>query len=294
MDNLITVCDYNADWALKEGYLDPKPVPGFMSREEVIRFYGTLGIDGVEIREDYWSDCPPSFLRKITREAGLPIYAHAFTVDLAQRTAPERRAAADRARAMLDRSAEMGAKLAMIFPGEVKEGVEARLLHDWVVEGLIDCSAHAAALGITLVFENIDYEPWRPIYGTPQQCVEICKAVNSPALRLVCDVCALLFVEQDPLEGLRTMAPYVVHLHLKNSRPVMPGEKAARSRDTEGGRRLTGTVLDGGLVSIAAILDELKSMDYRGRLLIEYQGENDPRVALRYNLEYLRRQMQGR
>jgi hypothetical protein len=56
---------------------------------------------------------------------------------------------------------------------------------------------------------------------------------------------------------------------------------------------LTGTVLDGGLVPIPAILDHLRQMNYPGALLIEYQGENDPRVALPYNIEYLRRQMRS-
>ena len=52
MNNPLTLFDYNADWALKSGYLDPKPVEGFMSREDVLALYGSLGIDGVEIRED--------------------------------------------------------------------------------------------------------------------------------------------------------------------------------------------------------------------------------------------------
>jgi sugar phosphate isomerase/epimerase len=90
------------------------------------------------------------------------------------------------------------------------------------------------------------------------------------------------------------MAPYVVHIHLKNSRPAYPGERVLRKRDAIDGRTLTGTVLDGGLVPIPALLDELKSLDYHGCLLIEYQGEIDPRIALPYNVEYLRRQMQGR
>ena len=90
------------------------------------------------------------------------------------------------------------------------------------------------------------------------------------------------------------MSPYVVHVHLKNSRDVKLSEKAVRTRASIGGRVLTGTVLDGGLVPIAGVLDELKQMDYKGALLIEYQGENDPRIALAYNVEYLKRQMKDR
>jgi sugar phosphate isomerase/epimerase len=118
--------------------------------------------------------------------------------------------------------------------------------------------------------------------------------VNSPGRRLICDACAALFVEQDPIQLLKTMSPYLVHVHLKNSRDVMANEKVFRTRSSVGGRVLTGTVLDGGLVPIAALLEELKRISYKGSLLIEYQGENDPRIALAYNVEYLKRQMRHR
>lgn len=294
MKNPITLFDYNADWALKEGYLDPKPSPGFMTRDDVIELYRSLGVDGVEIREDYWGDCSTQHLLKMTREVGLPINSYIFTVDLAVPDGAQRRAAVDRVCFLLDRSAELGAKIAMIFPGEVKTGVELRQLRDWVIDGLGESAAYAKKIGITLAFENIDYPPWRPIHGTAEQCVEICLAVNSPALRLICDPCAALFVEQHPVELLRTMSPYVAHVHLKNSREIVQGERVWRKRESVGGRVLTGTVLDGGLVPIPAILDELKRLNYQGALLIEYQGENDPRVALPYNIEYLRRQMKDR
>lgn len=294
MKNPITLFDYNADWALKEGYLDPKPSPGFMTRDDVIELYRSLGVDGVEIREDYWSDCSTQHLLKMTKEVGLPINSYIFTVDLALPDGGQRRAAVDRVCSLLDRSAELGAKIAMVFPGEVKAGIELKRLRGWVIDGLSESAAYAKKIGITLAFENIDYPPWRPIHGTAEQCVEICLAVNSPALRLICDPCAALFVEQDPVELLRTMSPYVAHVHLKNSREIIQGERVWRKRESVGGRVLTGTVLDGGLVPIPAILDELKRMNYQGALLIEYQGENDPRVALPYNIEYLRRQMKDR
>jgi sugar phosphate isomerase/epimerase len=294
MKNRITLFDYNADWALKEGYLDPKPVPGFMTREEIIDLYGSLGVDGIEIREDYWGDCSTAYLKEITGDRGLAINSYVFTVDLSLPTANQRKAAVDQVRQLLDRTADLGAKIAMIFPGEIKDGIAVRQLRDWMVEGLSQCADHAKKNGITLALENIDYPPWRPIHGTSNQCVDICQAVDSSALRLICDVCAALFVEEDPIRLLRTMSPYVVHVHLKNSREPMVGERVLRTRETIGGRILTGTVLDGGLVAIPAILDELKTINYQGCLLIEYQGENDPRSALPYNIEYLKRQMKDR
>jgi len=76
MNNPITLFDYNADWALKVGYLDPKPVPGYLTREEVIESYRALHVNGVEIREDYWGDCTTKYLRGITWEQSLPINSY--------------------------------------------------------------------------------------------------------------------------------------------------------------------------------------------------------------------------
>ncbi len=294
MDNKITMFDYNMDWLLKDGNCDPRPIPGTVTREEIMAFYGSLGVDGVEIREEYWGDCTVDYLKNLAADAGLPIVSYIFHVDLAMPSATERQAAVHRARSFIDRTADLGAGIAMIFPGASKERYSADQLRQWVIDGLGACVDHAQARGVTMAFENIDYPPWRPIHGTAEQCVEICEGVGSPALRLICDPCAALFVNQDPVELFRTMAPYVVHIHLKNSRPAYPGERVLRKRDAIDGRTLTGTVLDGGLVPIPALLDELKSLDYHGCLLIEYQGEIDPRIALPYNVEYLRRQMQGR
>jgi sugar phosphate isomerase/epimerase len=124
LKNSITLFDYNADWALKEG-LDPKPIRGFMTREEVIDLYRSLGVDGVEVREDYWGDCTPGYLKEITVNRGLPINSYVFTVDLSAPTTEQRKAAVDRVRYLLDRTADLGARIAMIFPGEVKPGLNS-------------------------------------------------------------------------------------------------------------------------------------------------------------------------
>jgi hypothetical protein len=56
-------------------------------------------------------------------------------------------------------------------------------------------------------------------------------------------------------------------------------------------RRLTGTVLDGGTANLPAVLAELNHLNYQGYLMIDYLGENDPRLAVPYNLAYLKAQL---
>lgn len=287
MDCRIAALDYSSDWALKERNVEPRSSAGWLSREEVVEFYGTLGLDGIEFLDHYWHDCSPTELKRLAGNAGLPIVSYIFAADLAQPPA-ERQGSVDRVLSIIDRTAKLDAPLAMIHPHVVKDGVPLDKQRAWLIDGLRQCAEHAAAVGVTLVAENIDDPVMRPLMGRGADCCDICAAVDSPAFRLIYDVSAPLFVDEDPLETLRVMAPYTVHVHVKNNRRLALGEQRQRYRDSDGGTRYTGTVLDGGIVPLTAILAELDDLGYSGYVSVEYQGEQDPRDAMQYNVDWLR------
>ena len=85
------------------------------------------------------------------------------------------------------------------------------------------------------------------------------------------------------------MAPYLAHVHLKNARPLEPGEPAGRYLDSTRGRRFQGTSLREGVVDLEPLLGELQRLHYDGCLSIEYQGEADPRQVLRQDIAYVQR-----
>ncbi|MBE7549815.1 MAG: sugar phosphate isomerase/epimerase [Anaerolineales bacterium] len=287
MSDQIMVMDYSSDWYLNERYVHPKRESGPYSREEIVELYGSLGVAGIELLHAYWYDCSPQQLRKLTADAGLPIVSYIFPADLAQ-PAAARRPVIDQVFALLDRTAELGAVLAMMHPALVKEDLPLEQQQVWLIEGLRQCAERAQSIGLTIIAENIDDPQMRPLMGRGADCRDICAAVDSPAFRLIYDVGAPLFVEEDPLETLRVMAPYIAHVHVKNNRPLAPGEQTERYRDSAGGRRYTGTVLDGGIVELRPILAELDRLKYDGYICIEYQGEDDPRTALPHSVAYLR------
>ena len=125
--------------------------------------------------------------------------------------------------------------------------------------------------------------------GRGTDCRDMCAEVASPAFRLIFDACASVFVDEDPLETLHVMWPYVAHVHVKNCHRLAAGESAARALAADNGRQYAGTDLDHGAIDIPSILQELRRLKYDGDLLFEYQGEADPRVAMPHNLSYLRR-----
>ncbi len=284
--NKISIFDYDFDWALKDYNIHPRPTPGALSRQDIVSFCGTLGVDGIEIRHDYWADCTPSSIRKICDDAGLPIVSYLFDADLAVPKS-DRRKVIDQVYRLTDRTAELGATRAFFIPGIFKGEWPLEQQRSWLIEGLNECAERARSMGVTLLSENIDYPPVRPFMGRGADCAKICAEVDSTGFRLIYDVCAPLFVEEDSLETLRVMAPYMVHVHLKNSRPLALGESKRRQLENISGKVYTGTLLTEGSVNILPILLELKRLSYDGYFLIEYQGEEDPRIAVRHNLELL-------
>ena len=258
----------------------------YLTREEFIQYYGSLGVDGLELTHDYWDDCPVSYLREVAERAGLPIICYLFDADL---VAPpsDREGPLSRAVSLLHRTAELGAPLAMVVPAFFKAGVPIEEQRQWLVEGLRLLAGHAQSLGVTIVCENCDDPEVRPLMGRAADCREICAEVNSPALRLIYDAGATIRTQEDPLDALRVMGDYVGHVHVKNNRELFSGETVERLLDSDSGHRYAGTLLDGGKIDLKPVFRELCRSGYDGYVNIEYQGEDDPREAVRHSLEYL-------
>ena len=273
---------------LRDGYLNPRTHTGILTLEEVVSVCGELGADGLELMHPYWEDRPARQLKQLAAEAGLPLVCYIFHSDLIVPPGSGREAA-ERTFRLLDRTAEMGARLAMIVPGTVKPNVPLSEQRFWLVEGLAACAAHAQSIGITLVAENIDYPPVQPLMGRGTDCAAIARRIDSPAFRLIFDTAAPLFVHEAPEQALAEMAPYLAHVHLKNARPLEAGEPAGRYLDSTRGHRYQGTFLREGVVDLVPLLAELRRLHYDGCLSIEYQGEADPREVLRRDIAWVRR-----
>lgn len=136
-----------------------------------------------------------------------------------------------------------------------------RILEDLVPE--------AERAGVALWIEPLNfYEAM--LVPNLAKAIDICREVNSPALRLMADTFHMNIMETDPLASLRAAGPYLGHVHLSDSNRQLPGL---------------------GHLSFRDLFATLDSIGYTGYGAIEAVPPSDPAVATAESLRYLRRAM---
>jgi len=79
----ITIVDFSSAWVMKDVFQIARAKPGWMSREDVLKFYREQKAEGVELMHDYWHDCSPKLLKSLTDDVGLPVTCYVFFTDFA-------------------------------------------------------------------------------------------------------------------------------------------------------------------------------------------------------------------
>jgi sugar phosphate isomerase/epimerase len=122
----------------------------------------------------------------------------------------------------------------------------------WVIDCFAQCIPTAEKCGVTMGLEN----HWG-LGRTPQGVLRIVKGVNSPWLRVTCDIGNVL---EDPYDKLEQIAPYASMVHFK-------------------------TYYGGGLwytldLDYARVAQMLARVNYNGYLSLEFEGKEDPRTGI--------------
>lgn len=130
----------------------------------------------------------------------------------------------------------------------------------WVIDGFEKCIPTAEKCGVTMGLEN----HWG-LGRTPEGVLRIVEGVNSPWLRVTCDIGNFL---EDPYEKLDAIAKYATLIHAK-------------------------TYYGGGLwysldLDYPRIGQMLRKHKYHGYVTLEFEGKEDPRVAVPKSLALLR------
>lgn len=241
-----------------------------------------MGFDAVEILHRQMTDETPAGLRKIKRRAftlGLGLCGFSTHQGFLSPDAATRQKNIDHTIRCLQMAADLGIPTMRVNTGTwgtskdfdelmknrgiepPKEGHTDEDGFGWVIASYEKILPTAEKLGITMGLEN----HWG-LGRTPEGVIRIIEAIKSPWLQATLDTGNFL---EDPYDRLDKMAPYAVYMQTK----------------TYYGGGLWYT-LELDYDRIAAIMRKHK---YRGFISLEFEGKEDPMVAIPKSLAMLRK-----
>ncbi|MBS0263477.1 MAG: sugar phosphate isomerase/epimerase [Planctomycetes bacterium] len=254
--------------APKPGAAEPAQ-PSEMSLDDFIRLCADLNLDGTELTSDYF---PHGFdeaylihLKQLTFRLGLDISGTAIANDFCLPAGPERDQTLAHTRKWIDYAALMGAPVIRIFAGTVPKGSSEDEAIARCAAGINESLEYAARKGVCLALENHG-----GITSTPDQMLKIIERVNnSPWFGVNLD--GGNFNTDDPYRDLARIAPYAINAQLKTDVSI-----AGKRHDAD----------------LAKVVKILADAGYRGYVVLEYEGHENPRTAVPRHLDTLRKLLQ--
>jgi sugar phosphate isomerase/epimerase len=149
-----------------------------------------------------------------------------------------------------------------------------------------EVTEYAASLGIKTMTENHGY-----FLQDSCRMEELVLAVNHPNYGLLVDMGNFMCADETSIQALVTAMPYAFHVHAKDF--LYKSGAEPRPDDswfpTRGGNHLRGTILGHGVVSVGQCINYIKKCGYSGILSLEFEGLEEPLIAIQRGYEYLRR-----
>jgi sugar phosphate isomerase/epimerase len=276
----IGVSMYSYVSVVQAGRLD---IPGF------IREAKRAGAEGVELLDFFYKDVERDRAAALAalEETGLPCPIFSVAQNFAKPSAEEREAQLQKIRFGVDEAGRFGSSVVRVFAGDVSQGITFDQAREWIVEGLARASEYAADKGVRLALENHG-----TLAGRGDQVRGIIEDVRSrsgtDSLGANPDTGNFLLVNQPSHEAIREVAGYAYMVHFKDFAPAPQGH-SGHAYGALNGDRFVGTTIGEGGVDLAKCIQELKDAGFDGWLSVEYEGEEDPLVAVPRSIENARR-----
>ncbi|MSR58096.1 MAG: sugar phosphate isomerase/epimerase [Planctomycetaceae bacterium] len=237
-----------------------------MHLDDFVRLCADLNLDGTELTSYYF---PKDFgddylihLKQLTHRLGLDISGTAIANDYCLPAGPERDKTLAHTRKWIDNAALMGAPVIRIFAGTVPKDDTEPAAIERCAKGINEALEYAAVMGVCLALENHG-----GITATPEQMLKIIAGVKeSPWFGVNLD--GGNFRTADPYADLAKIAPYAINVQIKTD--IYPGGKHEET-------------------DLPRVVKVLADADYRGYVVLEYEGKEDPRAAVPRHIETLRK-----
>jgi len=239
--------------------------PGAMTLEDFVDICAEYGLEGTEITSYYVPDpLPDGHLQRLRRRAflaGLTVSGTAIGNTFTHPPGAARDREIAYTKRWIDRAAEMGAPTIRIFAGDVQKGTTEAQAREWCLESIRECCDYAAPKGIILALENHG-----GIVTGAEQLLSIVREIKSDWFGVTWD--SGNFRSDDPYAELEMAAPYAVTAQIKTT---VGSPKGPRPADLD---RVVGI---------------LQKANYQGWVALEYEEEEEPKIAVPRYLAELRR-----
>lgn len=227
---------------------------GQMSLEQFVQACREMGLDGVELTSYYFKTTQPQYLYDLKRLCfafGLNIAGTAVGSNFTQADAGQRRLHVEMTKHWIDNSVILGAPCIRVFAGPVPKDCTEEQAFNWAVECLREVAAYGQQKGVVVALENHG-----GITSTAEQVLKLLGAVNNDWLGVNLDFGNF---RQDPYAEFEVCAPYAVTTHAKTHHGSAEGPVA---------------------VDYARVVEIMRNAGYKGYITIEYEGKEEPRVAV--------------
>ena len=154
-----------------------------------------------------------------------------------------------------------------------------------LADACCEITEYAAAKGIRTTVENHGF-----FCQDSERVKKLFLTVNHPNFGLLADMGNFLCADEPPNEAFNRVAPYTAYVHAKDfhvkpSSAPNPGEGFFRSR---GGNYLRGAIIGHGDVPILQCLKAIHAVGYDGYIAIEFEGMEEPILAVSIGLANLK------
>jgi len=239
--------------------------PAQLTLEDFMADCAKMQLEGTELTGYYFPNEPtPEYLRKIKAAAfrlGLDVSGTAIRNDFCYPTSnPQRAKELAHVKRWIDYADILGAPVIRVFSGDAHDTDQAEA-HRLAVAGFEEACDYAGQHGIFLALENHG-----GISTKADDLVAIARDVKSPWFAINLD--SGNFHTEDPYADMAKIAPYAMNVQIK----VVIKDPQGKKRPSDYKR-------------IAKILSDV---GYRGYIVLEYEENEDPRVACPKHMQELR------
>lgn len=230
---------------------------GGMTMERMVRIAADIGYEAIElVEQEYW---------QYIKDAGLKIASLKGQASIEEgfNRREHHEHLQREVRANIALAAQWDIPNVIIFSGN-RAGLDDKSGAEIMAEGLRGVVKVAEDAGVTLVLELLNSKVDHPGYQADRTAwsVEVCRMVNSPALRLLYDIYHMQVMEGDIIRTIRDYHDYFAHYHTAGN----PGRNEIDERQE---------------LQYKPIVQAIMATGYSGYLGQEFIPTGDPEAALR-------------